>query len=99
MNDAKDLASYRLFREAKIRCSIQNDAVADLFQLSYHDPTVKRFLDAWQYGSFQSFEQMLCRLTVQLAEEKAEYLKTATKALQNSKPPSFILCESLPNQT
>lgn len=50
-----------------------------LWELSRNDPTISTFLTAWRKGHFQSFEQMMVKLSVQLAIEKAEYLKTATK--------------------
>lgn len=64
-----------------------------LWELSRNDPTINTFFTAWRKGHFQSFEQMLVKLSVQLAMEKAEYLKTATKAIQLS-PLSSVVIQS-----
>jgi len=41
---------------------------------SSDDATVRYFWQAWEAGSFCSFEDMLCRLVVALAKEKKKYL-------------------------
>lgn len=62
-----------------------------LWELSRNDPTINTFIEAWRRGHFRSFEDMLCKLAAQLASEKAEYLKTATKAIQCAPVPSMIV--------
>lgn len=79
----------RLQARAEMQLRVRDDFLLELFRLSYHDATVKAFLDAWQRGYFTSFEQMLIRLSVQLTTDKAELMKTATKAMQLAPPPSF----------
>ena len=66
-----------------------------LFELARHDPTVRTFIEAWQRGHCRSFEEMLCKLAVQLATEKAEYLKTATKAIQLAPSSSLVVADVL----
>jgi len=56
-------------------------AFEQLCELHRNDSTVNTFIEVWRRGHFRSFEDMLCKLAVQLASEKAEYLKTATKAI------------------
>ena len=68
------------------RCALER-----LWEIAHHDSTVWRFLEAWRAGSFPSFEEMLCQLAAQLATEKADYLKTATKAFHLSPLPPVII--------
>jgi hypothetical protein len=66
-------------------------AVLDLYEAGRHDPTVDAFIRAWTQGAFPSFEEMLCGLAVQLAKEKATYLKRLQKAIQNAPPPDVLV--------
>jgi hypothetical protein len=64
-----------------------------LVELSRNDPTINTFIEAWRRGHFRSFEDMLCKLAVQLATEKAGYMQTATKAIQLAPVPSVIVTD------
>ena len=66
-----------------------------LFRLSHNDPTIRAFLNGWSGGQYGTFDVMLCALVVQLAAEKAEYLKTAIKAVQDAPPRDVLVVESL----
>ena len=72
-------------------------ALEQLWRIADQDPTVRAFIEAWRHGSFPSFEEMLCQLSAQLATEKAEYLKTATKALSVAPDPDYEVVEKKPN--
>lgn len=72
--------NYRCDFEARRRAT----GIEQLWRLSERDTTIRAFLDAWRHGGFQSFEEMMCQLAVQLANEKEEYMKTATVQLANA---------------
>ena len=79
-----DTTKIRLETERKA------SAVANLWQLYSHDPTVYAFLHGWQFGHFRSFEEMLCELAAQLAHEKAEFAKAAIDAASGQVPQIII---------
>lgn len=65
-----------------------------LWLLGRKDNTAYTFLNGWLAGRFPSFESMLLHLVIQLAMEKEELAKTATKAIQvNPGPPMTMLME------
>jgi hypothetical protein len=66
-------------------------AVENLWRVCRDDSTVNAFLHGWQRGYFPTFEEMLCSLAIQLAAEKAEYMRTATKVIQFEQAPQFIV--------
>lgn len=90
-------ATLRAFDEAAARLRLdcdyhqRNAAVEQLWRISRDDATVHHHLVAWQHGRFRSFEEMLAALVVQLAGEKAEYMKTAIKAMQLSPSSPIVM--------
>jgi len=52
--------------------------IDQLWDLAQNDATVAAMLNYWRHGSFLSFEDMLVTLCVTLANQKNEYMKTAT---------------------
>lgn len=88
---SRDYPSYEMMYHFEQDACRKSEELERLWKLSMNDPTIHAFIDAWRHGSFRSFEDMLCKMAVQLATEKAEYMKTATKAIQHAPVPSIVL--------
>lgn len=91
--ELKDLYSAINDRRWQIDVTRKRAAVDQLWELYRNDTTVHTFLASWQQGGFASFEDMLCQLAAQLAVEKAEYMRTATKIIHVVQAPQFIVTD------
>lgn len=56
-------------------------SVGKLMELSRHDAIVHAHFTAWYSGGFQSFEQMLVALCIDLAEAKQLAIKTVEELM------------------
>ncbi|MDB5310685.1 MAG: hypothetical protein JWO38_4887 [Gemmataceae bacterium] len=70
---------YRLWAHSQRDESRRRTAIEELWRLAYRSPIVKTFLTAWQSGGFNSFEDALAALCVELAEQNAHFQEAGVK--------------------